>query len=334
VSPAGTEYFTYTKTGTLLHNQKANGIKQNYIYLGNSVIAKVDATENTISYVHTDQLGSVVAESNTSGQITKRFHYKPFGETIETQQDDIGYTGHKHDSDLGLTYMQARYYDPVLGRFYGNDPVGYVAKNPVHSFGRYTYVNNNPYKYKDPDGEFAHIAIGAAAGGIISGIAYAITTDSFSAKDLVINMASGAVVGAVTAAVPGAIAAGSLNFGGKVANTVVSVGNATAAGAAGNAGTQLATTGKVDAGKALAAGAANAAGLAVGAAAAKPATALATVKTAGNPGLPVTSLKGNTFMVGKTEATSVTSESVKQGVQDTIGESVSAKIVCHTDSEC
>ncbi|MFC3115389.1 RHS repeat-associated core domain-containing protein [Cellvibrio fontiphilus] len=107
----------------------------------------------TTSYVHTDHLGSVVAESNSAGQITKRFHYKPFGETLETQQDDVGYTGHKHDSDLGLTYMQARYYDPVLGRFYGNDPVGYVAKNPVHSFNRYAYANNNPYKYIDPDGK-------------------------------------------------------------------------------------------------------------------------------------------------------------------------------------
>jgi RHS repeat-associated protein len=334
-NPAGAEYFTYAKTGTLLHNQKANGIKQNYIYLGNSVIAKVDATANTISYVHTDHLGSVVAESNTSGQITKRFHYKPFGETIETQQDDIGYTGHKHDSDLGLTYMQARYYDPVLGRFYANDPVGYVAKNPVHSFSRYTYVNNNPYKYTDPNGEFAHIAIGAAAGGIISGIAYAITTDNFSAKDLAINMASGAVVGAVTAAVPGAIAAGSLNFGGKIANGAVSVGNAAAAGAVGSVGTELATTGKIDAGKALVAGAANATGLLAGNALTKPASAIATVKTVGNPGLPVTSLKGNTFMVGKTEGASVTSEGTKQAVQDVAGETTSAlanhEITCNQE---
>ena len=48
--------------------------------------------------------------------------------------------------------MQARYYDPVIGRFYSNDPVGWNPKNPVHSFGRYTYANNNPYKYTDPTG--------------------------------------------------------------------------------------------------------------------------------------------------------------------------------------
>ena len=45
--------------------------------------------------------------------------------------------------------MQARYYDPVIGRFYSNDPVGF---NNIHNFNRYTYANNNPYKYIDPDG--------------------------------------------------------------------------------------------------------------------------------------------------------------------------------------
>jgi len=82
-------------------------------------------------------------------------HYRPFGESIEEPKDDVGYTGHKFDTDLGLSYMQARYYDPVIGRFYSNDPVGWNPQNPVHSFGRYTYANNNPYKYTDPNGEEA-----------------------------------------------------------------------------------------------------------------------------------------------------------------------------------
>jgi hypothetical protein len=52
--------------------------------------------------------------------------------------------------------MQAQYYDPVIGRFYSNDPVdvvGHIAHgNPIHGFNRYTYANNNPYKYTDPTG--------------------------------------------------------------------------------------------------------------------------------------------------------------------------------------
>jgi RHS repeat-associated protein len=84
-------------------------------------------------------------------------HYKPFGDSIETPVDPVGYTGHKFDTDLGLSYMQARYYDPVIGRFLSNDPVGYTAKNPVMSFNRYSYVSNNPYKYTDPNGQFQFV---------------------------------------------------------------------------------------------------------------------------------------------------------------------------------
>uniref|UniRef100_UPI0010A04D4F RHS repeat-associated core domain-containing protein n=1 Tax=Ningiella ruwaisensis TaxID=2364274 RepID=UPI0010A04D4F len=48
-------------------------------------------------------------------------------------------------------YMQARYYDPVIGRFYSNDPVGFTGE--IDTFNRYSYVANNPYKYIDPNGE-------------------------------------------------------------------------------------------------------------------------------------------------------------------------------------
>jgi RHS repeat-associated protein len=52
--------------------------------------------------------------------------------------------------------MQARYYDPVIGRFYSNDPVGapghLSGAQGIQGFNRYAYAINNPYKYVDPDG--------------------------------------------------------------------------------------------------------------------------------------------------------------------------------------
>jgi|GEM_PF-2018670 RHS repeat-associated protein len=102
-----------------------------------------------VTFVHTDVLGSPVAETNSAGQLVRLSHYKPFGEELEQKKDDVAYTGHKYDAALGLIYMQARYYDPVIGRFYSNDPIGF---RDVHSFNRYAYANNNPYKYIDPDG--------------------------------------------------------------------------------------------------------------------------------------------------------------------------------------
>ncbi|WP_460877787.1 RHS repeat-associated core domain-containing protein, partial [Rhodanobacter koreensis] len=62
-----------------------------------------------------------------------------------------GYTGHVNDPDTGLVYMQARYYDPAVGRFISTDPAGLSAGN-TFNFSRYAYANNNPVVNMDPDG--------------------------------------------------------------------------------------------------------------------------------------------------------------------------------------
>lgn len=108
------------------------------------------------TYIHTDYLGSVVAESNTSGSVTKRFYISPFGKRIGTAaSEDPSYTGHVYDGDTDLHYAQQRYYDASIGRFYSNDPILSDATKPF-SLGRYTYANQNPYKYIDPDGRAIH----------------------------------------------------------------------------------------------------------------------------------------------------------------------------------
>ncbi|MEL4256861.1 hypothetical protein HT094_15155 [Shewanella sp. ZOR0012] len=114
----------------------------------------------TVRYQHTDMLGSVVSESDESGNIISRSQYEPFGKRMGGDKEGIGYTGHLQDKDLGLTYMQARYYDPLIGRFYANDPMGF---KDVHNFNRYAYGNNNPYKYIDPDGNYAESLWDAAS---------------------------------------------------------------------------------------------------------------------------------------------------------------------------
>jgi RHS repeat-associated protein len=62
------------------------------------------------------------------------------------------------DPGTGLVYMQQRYYDPAIARFLSVDPVGPLA-DPTNHFGRYHYANNNPYKYRDPDGRFADLIL-------------------------------------------------------------------------------------------------------------------------------------------------------------------------------
>ena len=57
--------------------------------------------------------------------------------------------------------MNARMYDPTLGRFLQADPMIQAPEN-APSWNAYTYVFNNPLKYVDPTGEFAFLALLAA----------------------------------------------------------------------------------------------------------------------------------------------------------------------------
>lgn len=126
-------------------------------------ITSFNLMATVVRYQHTDMLGSVISESDETGNIISRSHYEPFGKRIGGDKEGMGYTGHLHDKDLGLTYMQARYYDPLIGRFYSNDPLDF---RDVHSFNRYTYANNNPYRFTDPDGRES---LGVLIGNLLSG---------------------------------------------------------------------------------------------------------------------------------------------------------------------
>lgn len=164
--------------------------------------------ETTTYYVN-DLVGSPVAAMDQNGNVLWRESYNPYGESrIKPSQNnnDIGFTGHQKDDATGLTYMQARYYDPVVGRFYGVDPVKYTFKNPVMSFNRYLYANNNPYKYTDPDGKFIFTLIavisvayaayeGYQAGGTSEALAEASGLND--AIDTYNNIKNGDIKGAV-----------------------------------------------------------------------------------------------------------------------------------------
>jgi len=120
-------------------------------------LAQAGPASTEVTYYHNDLLGSPVAATNDQGELIWRKSYKPYGEEIESTADSeeefVGYTGHRLDKETGLVYAGARHYDPVIGRFMGYDPVGFVEGSP-QSFNRYAYGNNNPYKFVDPDGEF------------------------------------------------------------------------------------------------------------------------------------------------------------------------------------
>ncbi|MGH7802413.1 MAG: RHS repeat-associated core domain-containing protein, partial [Thermodesulfobacteriota bacterium] len=85
--------------------------------------------------------------------------YLPYGEGFNDPNSDFlsnthEYTAKEIDEDTGLYYYGARYYKPSIGRFMSVDPAGGDITEP-QSWNRYAYVQNNPFKYIDPNGEAA-----------------------------------------------------------------------------------------------------------------------------------------------------------------------------------
>ncbi|MGI4719844.1 MAG: RHS repeat-associated core domain-containing protein [Janthinobacterium lividum] len=153
VSVVGTDGVTrvqvYAQDGKLLYVAPSGRTATKYVYLRNHVLAEV--TGAAVTYDHTDALGSPVAQTNAAGAVLSRTRYEPYGYMVAGTPRTIGFTGHVNDNDTTLVYMQQRYYDAFAGRFLGVDPVVTDAETGG-SFNRYTYANDNPYKYVDPDG--------------------------------------------------------------------------------------------------------------------------------------------------------------------------------------
>lgn len=327
---AGKKYTHYLQDGRLsMTGDERKGKVAEYIYLQSRLVAirERDVATNvyTTKYHHVDALGSPVVITDQSRGELERTDYEPYGKpSNRAWRDGPAYTGHVEDAATGLSYMQQRYYDPQIGLFLSVDPVT-AYEQPTVAFNRYRYANSNPYKFTDPDGQLGHVAVGGGVGAVFGGgmeLYRQLKADGkvTSWKAVGVQTTKGAAVGALTAALPGS----TLAFGGTATKAVVSVGNAVAVGSAGEVAAQVAMGDQVDAGAAISAGAANAVGLGVGALAAPAGRAAATTQVPGNPGFQVTSLRGQTFTVGATPTTSVTSEAVQQTVQDTAGAAAAA----------
>jgi RHS repeat-associated protein len=106
------------------------------------------------TYYHQDHL-SVRLTTNASGSILTQDGTFPFGESW--YQSGVGnkwlFTSYQRDSESGLDYALARYYDSRTGTFCSADPLAGDPSDP-QSWNRYPYGRNNPIGNVDPSGEF------------------------------------------------------------------------------------------------------------------------------------------------------------------------------------
>jgi len=159
----GTESYTYNGLGDRLTQNGVHytldlnsGLTQvlddgtnTYVY----GLGRIAQTGTTTEYFLGDALGSVRQLTNSTGTVTLAKSYDPYGTVTHTNgaaQSAYGFTGEMADV-TGLTYLRARYYSPLDGRFMSRDTWEGDYNHPI-TLGKWIYANSNPITYSDPTG--------------------------------------------------------------------------------------------------------------------------------------------------------------------------------------
>ena len=115
-------------------------------------------TASGISYLLSDDQGSVRLETDASADVTRSYSYDAFGNELDTQDlsgNRFRYTGQWSDAS-GLVFLRARFYDPQTGTFLSVDPVPSAASP-------YVYCQNNPLMRVDPSGRWSFLGFDSSS---------------------------------------------------------------------------------------------------------------------------------------------------------------------------
>lgn len=145
-----TTHFTWDGRGALVLQQKAATAVTSFIY-GPSGEPVEQIAGSTTTYLHHDQLGSTRLITDAAGSATTAttVTYDPYGNvtaTVGSLTTPLLFTGQYQDSESGLYFLRARYYDPITAQFLSRDPAVSLTRSP------YGYVGANPLNATDPSG--------------------------------------------------------------------------------------------------------------------------------------------------------------------------------------
>ncbi len=161
--------YKYDALGRRIQRATSAGANERYVYDGANALIDLNAdwsvattylndlgvdnhlrqTNSTtgVSYFLTDHLGSTAALADSSGNSLEQLAYDSFGNSAGSLRTRYGYTGRERDADSGMLFYRARFYDPQIGRFVSEDPIGLAG-----GINEYSYTSNNPASRKDPSG--------------------------------------------------------------------------------------------------------------------------------------------------------------------------------------
>ena len=127
-----------------------------YIYGDNGIVAMriYSSGSSKMYYIHPDHLGSYCVITDKDKKVAQSNRFDPWGNNVGTVNFSItkrGFTGHEHYPQFKIINMNARLYDPMIGRFFSPDNFVQIPEF-TQAYNRYSYCLNNPLKYVDPSG--------------------------------------------------------------------------------------------------------------------------------------------------------------------------------------
>ena len=169
-----------------------------------AVAVKSPSGSTELYYAATDYLGSIRALVTGDGKVAERFEFDPWGRrrnpythqplnsdepvfpSAKSYPDIVsierGFCGQEHLDDFDLINLNARLYDPILGRFLSPDPFVQQPDN-TQNLNRYAYALNNSFNYMDPSGTaiegfiaWGVVAFAAVIGGVVNVAVHAKST--------------------------------------------------------------------------------------------------------------------------------------------------------------
>ena len=170
--------YTYNEGG--IRTSKTVGEDTTEFYLnGTNVVYQTDGTNdiyffydrnyeivgfkyngNNYFYVK-NAMGDITDITDSSGAVVASYSYDPWGKVTSVSGSNLAianlnpfrYRSYYYDDDIGMYYLQSRYYNPEVGRFINCDDVNYIGySDTARSYNAFTYCENNPINMKDPRG--------------------------------------------------------------------------------------------------------------------------------------------------------------------------------------
>ena len=148
-----------------------NGTAVKYIYVNGQLVATVrgSGASSTSYYIHSDHLGSLEKTTDSSSSIVELSDYYPYGsqrQNTGSPLDRKGFIGKDFDDSTGLSQLGARYFKSDVAKFISQDPIFWevgvtkdgksVLQNPQLQ-NSYSYANNSPITYSDPEGRMVFL---------------------------------------------------------------------------------------------------------------------------------------------------------------------------------